>query len=134
MGVLRVEANPDVVGPIADGTARAAVEAWADDVAQEGGQFAYEELSGFVMNKTGRSHGGFRSELRLNVNGPIARIPGPMVTGVTWSPWLEGTSQRNSSTGFKGYHLFRKTRRELDGKITEIGEQVLARYLPQMGG
>jgi hypothetical protein len=29
--------------------------------------------------------------------------------GVEYGPWLEGTSSRNQSTRFKGYHVFRKT-------------------------
>lgn len=133
-GVLRVEAIPNVTGPIADGQAQAALTAWANDVAREGGQFAWQQLISFPMDKTGRARGAFQSELKLNVNGPVARIPGPMVTGVTWAPWLEGISQRNSSTGFRGYRLFRKTRKELESKVTEIGEKVLQKYLPQMGG
>ena len=38
------------------------------------------------------------------------------------------------STGFKGYHLFRKTRLALSKKAPEIGQKVLDELLPEMGG
>ena len=36
--------------------------------------------------------------------------------GVEYGPWLEGTSRRNQSTHFKGYHSFRKTTQFMNRK------------------
>src|SRR5262249_19747313 len=35
-------------------------------------------------------------------------------------PWLEGTSKRNRTTRFGGYHTFRTTRRKLSDHTAEI--------------
>jgi hypothetical protein len=58
-----------------------------------------------------------------------------MVKGVAWAPWLEGVSKRNKATRFKGYHLFRDARQELeDSEAQRIADETLAEYLPKIGG
>ena len=54
--------------------------------------------------------------------------------GVVWSPWLEGTSKRNDSTGFKGYGLFRKTRLQLQKLAPQIAQEQLDKVISRMGG
>ena len=134
MGTLRVKAEIQVQGPLADGRAEDAVKKWADRTAKALGDEGVERLRAFPMNKTGRAHGGFQANLHVIQSGPMARIPAPMITGVVWGPWLEGTSKRNSSTRFKGYHLFRKTRLQLQKRAPEVGQQVLDKLLPEIGG
>lgn len=134
MGVLRVNADVEAGGPIFDGRADAALSAWAHDTARELGDLGVRELRSFTMNKSGRAHGGFQANLHVYSEGPEARVPGPMIRGVTWSPWLEGTSKRNSSTGFGGYRLFRKTAARLRRRAAETGQRVMRRYIGQMGG
>lgn len=133
-GVLCVTADCQVTGPLANGEAERAVQDWATATVKALGDEGVRMLREFPMNKTGRAHGGFQENLHVLQKGPQARIPAPMIKGVTWGPWLEGTSRRNDSTRFKGYHLFRKTRQELQRKAPEIAEQELAKYLPRMGG
>src|SRR5258708_18660687 len=63
-------------------------------------------LRGFAMNKSGRATGRYQSELQTsNLAYNDIRISDPVVYG----PWLEGSSDRNRSTRFKGYRLWRKT-------------------------
>ena len=133
-GTFRVKADIQVQGPLADGRAEDAMKTWAERTAKALGDEGIERLRAFPMNKTGRAHGGFENSLHLITAGPVARIPGPNIKGVVWTPWLEGTSQRNSSTGFKGYHLFRKTRLELQRRAPEVGQKVLDPLLPEIGG
>jgi hypothetical protein len=133
-GVLKVEAQAEVRGPLSDGTAERALQEWARNVAKALGDEGVKLLRDFPMDKTGRAHGGFQANLHVIHDGPEARIPGPMIQGVTWSPWLEGTSKRNSSTRFKGYHLFRKTRQELQKRAPEIGQAELDKIMPKLGG
>jgi hypothetical protein len=49
--------------------------------------------------------------------------------GIVYGPWLEGTSERNRSTRFKGYASFRRARQTLAGKARAIVEASLRRSL-----
>lgn len=133
-GVLRVTANVECGGPIFDGAADHLLDQWAHDTADELGRMGERELREFPMDKTGRSDGGFADNVHAVTDGPVSRIKGPMITGVTWAPWLEGTSKRNSSTGFGGYHLFRKTRLDLQRAAADVGERNAERIIAGMGG
>ena len=135
-GVFKVEISADVKGPLADGTAERALSNWSDAVAKRLGDEGVKLLGDFPMHKGGHGkvRGGFKANLKVLQDGPQARIPGPMIKGVTWAPWLEGTSKRNESTRFGGYHLFRKTAQELRKRAPEIGQQELDKILPRLGG
>ena len=135
-GVLKVEVHADVKGPLADGTAERALQDLAQNVAKELGDEGVRMLKAwpFKGGGHGHSHGGFQANLKVLQKGPVARIPGPMISGVTWSPWLEGVSKRNTSTRFRGYHLFRKTAQELQKRAPEIGQKELDKIMPQLGG
>src|ERR1044071_1485950 len=121
-GVLKITASAVITGPIGDGTAIEACEEWAEQVTEKLGERGVELLREFPMNKTGRARGGFQEALHtVRRNRSTVVIPGPMDRGVTWAPWLEGTSSRNRSTTFKGYHLFRQTRQQLEDEAPETG-------------
>jgi hypothetical protein len=133
-GQLGVTAYVRPSGPIADGLAGAVMEKFTEAARQAIADEGARMLAGFPMDKTGRSTGGFRANLHVLQTGSSVRIRGGLVTGVTWAPWLEGTSRRNQHTSFKGYHLFRQTRLELDRKAAGIAEAKLQEFLPQIGG
>ena len=121
-------------GPIADGTASAVLDDWAVNTARVLGEQGEEMLRAFPMNKSGRASGGFQANLHMVQKGPVARITAPMIKGVTWGPWLEGTSKRNESTRFKGYGLFRLTQQELQKMAPEVGQAQLDAIMPRLGG
>ena len=133
-GVFKVEVQANVTGPLADGTADRALQEWARNTAKALGDQGADLLRAFPMDKTGRARGGFQANIHTIENGPEVRIPAPMITGVTWGPWLEGTSKRNDSTRFKGYHLFRKTRQELQRRAPDVGQRELDKIMPELGG
>lgn len=54
--------------------------------------------------------------------------------GIVYGPWLEGTSRRNSTTRFKGYHSFRKATAATQKQAQGIADRVLARNLNRLGG
>ena len=91
-------------------------------------------LRAVPMNRSGRAQGNFQSHLHAVTKGPVATIAAPQIKGVTWGPWLEGTSKRNSSTRFKGYHLFRQTRQALQKLAPEIGQAELDKVIGRIGG
>lgn len=133
-GSLGVTAYVRPSGPIADGLGAAVMEKFTAAARQAIADEGAKMLREFPMDKSGRARGGFQANLHVLQAGSAVRIRGGLVTGVTWAPWLEGTSKRNMSTSFKGYHLFRKTRLELDRRAAEISEAKLQEYLPQIGG
>lgn len=49
--------------------------------------------------------------------------------GIVYGPWLEGVSQRNRTTRFKGYAAFRKATQEMERKAEPIAERILQRHL-----
>jgi hypothetical protein len=52
--------------------------------------------------------------------------------GVIYGPWLEGTSWRNSTTRFKGYHAFREAFRESQQYIKPFATRIWSRYEGQV--
>jgi hypothetical protein len=135
MGALVLNVGIEAGGPLLEpGRAAHVIKAWAHDTVKELADDGTRTLRAWPMNKSGRARGNFASALHAKVSGAEARIPGPMITGFTWSPWLEGNSKRNNSTRFKGYRLFRKTAEDLRKKAAGVGERVLRRYIGQIGG
>lgn len=135
MGSLQIEARLDVTGPLSDGRAEKAVAEWQRRTSQAIAEQGVAMLREVRMDKSGRATGVFQHALHIVRDSPAqVRIPGPRERGLVWSPWLEGVSRRNESTHFKGYHLFRTTRRRLQGRAAEIGQQQLDELMPQIGG
>lgn len=134
-GTLKVTAYTQASGPIPDGTAGKVLDQITDAVAKAIADEGVTDLRAFPLDKTGRGHGNFRTHLHAYRKDRGAyTILGPMIRGQVWSPWLEGTSQRNSSTGFGGYRLFAKTRLDLNRRAAEIAERVVQEHLPMIGG
>jgi hypothetical protein len=51
---------------------------------------------------------------------------------IIYGPWLEGTSQRNLTTRFKGYHSFRRATQKVESLLDTFLKSVLARYIGRM--
>lgn len=135
MGTLKIRVDCRTEGPLSNGEADKAAQDWAQNTTQAIADKGVELLRAFPMDKTGRATGGFRNALKtVRVSPTLVRIPGPQERGVAWSPWLEGTSKRNQGNRFKGYHLFRKTRTQLNKMAPDIAEKELQKVLPRMGG
>jgi hypothetical protein len=123
-----------VSGPLWDGEAAVAVDQWLEATRKKVADEGVLMLKAFPMDKTGRARGGFEARIRRVTRGQVEAIPGPTKTGVVWTPWLEGTSRRNDTTRFKGYHLFRKTRLRLARNWRKDAQAELERYIGRMGG
>lgn len=123
-------------GPIFDGKAEEAAHRVVDlakqDLAEEGAAM----LRGWDprMVRSGRHTGAFAENIHVTTRGRALVIPGPMIKGTTWAPWLEGTSKRNRDSRFKGYHLFRRTAAALRARARAVTQKRLDEYLGQMGG
>ncbi|MCK9601722.1 MAG: hypothetical protein M0R06_21950 [Sphaerochaeta sp.] len=51
---------------------------------------------------------------------------------IIYGRWLEGTSERNRTTRFKGYASFRRATQELEGQVDSLVEHVLTRHIGRM--
>jgi hypothetical protein len=129
--VLSVTAIVKAQGPLADGSGPAIVHAWSDQVKRDIAQEGVNRLKSFAMNKSGRGTGRYQSEIQTsNLAFNDIRISDPVVYG----PWLEGSSERNRSTRFKGYRLWRKTAQALEEDAPKIAEKRMPELVARLGG
>ncbi len=123
-------------GPLFDGQAAAAAHDFADSVAGEVAQIARDwiRLDTGRMTKSGSDTGAAAAGVELSGGGGTYVIKGGVrVRQYAW-PWLEGTSRRNASTGFRGYRTFRRTRTRMRKQVTPFAQARLEEYLIRMGG
>ena len=134
-GRMTITAYVDCRGPLWDGRAESDIAAYVDEVGRAVAGEAERMLAATPMDRSGRARGQFQAHLQVIRRDLGYAVPGPMDKGTTWSTWLEGTSKRNRTTVFKGYHLFRDTRRELEnGRAEQIAEQLLPELIEKLGG
>lgn len=93
----------DVHGPIFNGMAEAELKVMMRDVVEavtaQGVDDIHAHLPGVLQHPTGT--------YEASVVGTVPRTRGRIFSDLVYSAWLEGTSRRNQSTRFKGYHTFR---------------------------
>lgn len=54
--------------------------------------------------------------------------------GISYGPWLEGTSRRNASTSFRGYHSFERAHRSVVDSLDRLLSDVTRTYVSRLGG
>lgn len=68
----------------------------------------------------------------------MERVRGDLVVhdrDIVYGPWLEGISQRNMVTSFKGYAAFRTAAQRMERRLAEpIVDRVVAEYVPRLEG
>lgn len=52
--------------------------------------------------------------------------------GIVYGPWLEGTSERNNTTRFRGYHSFRRARQAVDDAAPAIVQRIVVANLSRL--
>jgi hypothetical protein len=126
-----------VSGPLFDGLAERAIEDWKQAVEKELANQGQDEIRRRAarMHRSKRPHtGAAERSVHVYQRGSAWAVSGESSKGEVWWPWLEGTSRRNYTTRFKGYHTFRIVRNVLQRRARKVGEDILRRYLPAMGG
>ena len=70
---------------------------------------------------------------RRNISGRVSSGVGIITDGgVVYGPWLEGVSNRNQTTRFKGYGAFRKVQAELDRKAKATLDRSVRREIRRL--
>ena len=123
-------------GPLFDGQAEAAAKDFTDSLAGEIAAIGRDwiKLDTQRMTKSGSDTGAAAAGVELSGGNGAYIITGGIRKGEYSWPWLEGTSKRNQSTGFKGYHSFRRTRLRMRKQVTPFAQARLEEYLARMGG
>lgn len=118
-----------VTGPVFDGRAEVAVDnfvdAAKDQVAEEGVNDVRSILAVSLRNPTGF----YESQIQTDRAREDRAVTD---SGVIYGPWLEGISQRNLTTRFKGYGAFRRATQRLQGKAGKVAEEALPPFLARM--
>lgn len=123
-------------GPVFDGEAAKAAEeftaALAARVALWGQLTIKIEAHGF--DKSGRNSGAAADGVELVGQGANWVIRGGIRAGQYSWPWLEGTSKRNTTTQFKGYKTFSRTRLRMRKQVAPWAQAELEKFIAAMGG
>lgn len=116
-------------GPLFDGTADRLLDQGAEaaehEVAVEAQNQWRQKIAGSARKRTGY----YESRVRLeSARGDT------VVTdrGVVYANWLQGTSRRNASTGFKGYRHVTRALAAVEPQAVRISERALAPFLERM--
>jgi hypothetical protein len=137
----------DMTGPIFEGKAPGVLHDMLHEAVSEIGDRAHREIvaEAWTMNKSGRAGtgpGGFWAPRNVymydNFSGGLGDdtvvIQGGQKTYFGWWPWLEGTSKRNASTSFGGYHTFQRTADRWQKLAGLVLEDAVARHMDELGG
>lgn len=132
MGHLDVTVTLHKQGPLFDDAAPEIIYGWLNDVKKDIAAEGVTMLRSFVMDKSGRATGRYQAGVQTSelLQFHDIRIHDPVIYG----PWLEGSSKRNRSTRFKGYHLWRKTAQTLDERAPRIAEAKMPELIQALGG
>lgn len=123
-------------GPLFDGGASAAAADFTADINHELAEIARDwiKLDTDRMTRSGSDTGAASDAVKLSGGNGAWTISGGISKGKYAWPWLEGTSKRNQSTGFKGYKTFSRTRARLRKQALPFAESRMKEYLERMGG
>jgi hypothetical protein len=89
-------------------------------------------LSVAEARKGQASVGDYRRRVGENVR--VSGMSGSISDGgMIYGPWLEGLSQRNQSTRFKGYFTFRKTGQDMQKEAPKILSKNIKRFIKKVG-
>lgn len=104
-------------GPLLDGLADPALDAFARQVQEDVGAQALADVH-LILDQSIR-HPTPYYETQINLSH---RADSSVVNdrGIIYGPWLEGESRRNATTRFKGYHAFRRATQQVSERIGPV--------------
>lgn len=123
-------------GPIFDGQAAGAAADFKNELAGETAAIGRDwiKLDTGRMTRSGSDTGQAAEGVKMAGGNGSYIISGGISEGKYAWPWLEGDSKRNQSTGFKGYHTFRRTRMRMRKQIPVYAQTRIEEFLLRMGG
>lgn len=124
---MRLDVSTSRSGPLFDGRARAAANAYVNrlerDLAETGRTILLEELDRVLKTQTPI----YTTRIKVEDGNTITD------SRMVYGPWLAGVGSRNYPvTRFKGYDHWNVTRDRLNARKRGIGERLLRRYTGRM--
>ena len=131
---MRLDTKAEFTGPLSHGLGpiclRHATTKAIRELTEDAESFLFEKLrpvpsgvyEGTNLNGTRvqTTTGNYRRNISTQYKGLTSVISD---NGVIYGPWLEGTSSRNISTGWKGYSTFRKADQEIEKRKKRVFEK-----------
>ena len=106
-------------GPILEKDTRRIVTKHLRAAKQNVGQELVQRVDAMLNKKLKTQTPYYRTKIDYLVNqGSGAVIVHD--SGVIYGSWLEGTSRRNQTTRFKGYHVFRTVMQGFQGEVDQV--------------
>jgi hypothetical protein len=115
-----------VSGPIFDGRAEHAIREFLDDATHQIAGQALAEVHLILDRSIKHPTPYYETQVTSERAGQDMVVHD---RGIVYGPWLEGVSQRNQTTRFKGYAAFRKATQEMERKAGPIAERILQQHL-----
>jgi hypothetical protein len=128
----RIEIDATTLGPLFDARGPAAVRQFIreamDDVSAQARSEVMQILNQRIRNPTPYYE---TQIMREKVTDDLFTVHD---RDVIYGPWLEGTSERNRTTRFKGYAAFRKGMQAVQAKVPQLTAATLQRCIARLGG
>jgi hypothetical protein len=119
----------DTSGSIFDGTYGDIINLYVEDLKYEIGLQALADVHEILNARIKHPTPYYETQVT------IQRLAGAVVDhdrDIVYGPWLEGISERNRTTHFKGYAAFRKACEAIKPRATEIAYRILDRYVGRL--
>lgn len=123
--VLRIRTRTH--GALFDARAHRYFDDFADDLEQEGAEYALGHIRQTYHTHFKHPTGFYESNVRVHDAGGSMEVWDGGYGGPVYGPWLEGVGSRNRTTRFKGYHAFRKAASALERRVEGMGDRLLYR-------
>lgn len=126
---------PEIVvtstGPLFDGRAPAVMRRLMEEVTWEVGAQALADVHRLLDQSIRHPTPYYETQVTMQRVTPDVVVHD---RGVIYGNWLEGTSSRNTTTRFKGYHSFRRAAQGLQQKVPALTAAAVARGVARLGG
>ena len=128
-----IETKITCTGPVFDGRAEVVAHQYSEHTQEVIGQEAVnrirQQLPWMYKQSPSTSTGHYESQIQTERQVDDVSVNDSCVV---YGPWLEGVSERNKATRFKGYHIFRRISDEMGAGARELAEAELPPYVLEM--
>jgi hypothetical protein len=104
-------------GTLFDGSAPAEVDRWLEEARHEIGQQAYADVMTILNASIKRPTPYYETQI---VHERVGATNVVHDRGIVYGPWLEGVSERNRTTRFKGYAAFRRATQQVERGLDRV--------------
>ena len=128
--LLRINVRAHASGPLFDHRAARYFDDFADELEQEGAEWALDHIKDTYHTHFKEPTGYYESHVHVRREFGAHVVTDGGYSGPVYGPWLEGVGSRNAPvTRFRGYHAFRKASEALQRRIADMGDRIFrARY------